>query len=815
MEVLSVRKAIAAGAAIIAMMGAAYFAYDSMQQRRLLDQARQLRLRLGMQPSPPWYRGKDGPMGGPAFEIATEAARRAGLKVDWVMDRRGPDKALVERTADLWPLAGIVPDRQAAMRFTSAWLELPYWLVYAPSMQHQLDDAGRGARIAVRGTGLTYRLAQGQFPQAQIVAIPTNEVVLARLCNGEIPSALIPESYVIGATSNVAVTDCAAHGVALTSKHVLTVGFGVATRKGEVLAAAAADALRAEIGGMLTDGSLTAIMLRWGISSSEIRTLQAAAEARRAVHTLAVVVLLLAAAAVVLTWSAMRLRRAKTRLLYQSQLLAQSSDAILAVDEGGRLTFFNPAALRTLARPAGTLLGRPAAEVLPKAVTSVLQNAQDTGDEQPSITEITIREAHRDAAHWMASASKIRTESGRAIGSVLFLRDVTDQRRLEAWSQQSQRLESLGRLAGGVAHDFNNLLTVISGHCEVLLYRLRSGDPTEAPLRSILKASSSATRLTRQLLEFSSGQLLEEAVLDLNGVVRESAELLGRLLTSSVHLELKLSDGVLPVKADAARLSQIVMNLALNGRDAMPNGGLLELTTGRRVVTSETECRRLGVSPGTYAQLEVRDNGIGMDEITMKHIFEPFFTTKSKGRGTGLGLATVYGVVHQSGGGVAVLSEESKGSTFTVLLPLSEEGEPDQEPASRAGAKPGALPVAASPKRILVTEDQPEVRAFIVSVLEGAGFVVEQADGYHSALKQWTASQFDLLVSDVMMPDRSGHDLAAVVRQLSPKTRILLISGYTNQENSAEQLEATGASFLPKPFSPAALLQRIREMLDS
>lgn len=788
---------------------AGLYTTSMVRRARWLSQARQASLRLGFQPSPPWFRGKDGQIGGPAFDIASEAARRAGLHTKWVLEPRGPEAGLGERNADLWPLAGIVPYRETAMRFTDPWLELPYWLVYVPSAQSKLDAKGAGVSLAVRGIGLTSRMAHQLYPLARIEAIATNEAVLSRLCSGEFPAALIPESFVIGPSSTRPVTDCAEKGITLTSKHVLSIGFGVATRRGDEIAAAAADALRSEIGRMLKDGSLTAIMLRWGISSSEIRTLQAAADARRAVWTLAVAVILLAIAAVVLAWISLRLRRAKQRLQYQSQLLAQSSDAIMAVDLSGRLTFFNPAALRTLTKPTGSLLGRPVAEVLPKEINTVLHNPQTSGDGTPSVTEIAIRAEHGESAYWLASASDIHSSSGRAIGSVVFLRDITDKRRLEAWSQQSQRLESLGRLAGGVAHDFNNLLTVISGHCEVLLHGLPAGHRFEGALRSVLKASNSATQLTRQLLAFSSGQLLEATVLDLNVVVRESAELLGRLMESSIRLELRLCEGALPVKADPARLSQIVMNLALNARDAMPNGGLLEVTTTRRVVSSEADYRRLGVPRGAYAQLDVRDTGIGMDEFTMKHIFEPFFTTKSKGRGTGLGLATVYGVVHQSGGGVAVLSEESKGSTFTVLLPVPD-GDPAPEPASR----PENLPAASAPRRILVTEDQPEVRAFIVSVLEGAGFVVEQADGYTSAIKQWTSAPFDLLISDVVMPDRSGHDLATAVRQLSPKTKILLISGYTNQDNSAEELEASGAAFLQKPFSPAVLLQQIREMLE-
>ncbi|WP_321471844.1 ATP-binding protein [uncultured Paludibaculum sp.] len=805
------RRALVLGAVSLAVAVSVFVGGNELKQARNLAKARQTRLRLGLQPSPPWFHQQGTTMVGPAIDITTEAAHRAGLQFEWVLEPRGPEAALRERKADIWPLAGIVAYRKPAIRFTAPWLELPYWLVYVPSAKPQLDAEGQGISLLVRGPGLTSRLARQLFPKARLEGATNNETILSRLCAGEFPAALIPESFVIDPSAKRPVTDCADKGVTLTSRQVLSVGFGMGTRQGDEESAAAAEAMRAQIGTMVADGTLTAIMLRWGISSSEIRTLEAAAAARRAVWGLGFVVVLLAIGAIVLAWNSLRLRRAKQRLQYQSQLLAQSSDAILAVDLSGRLTFFNPAALRTLTRPAGTLIGRPAVEVLPKEIHAVLQGTQSAGNEAPSITEIALRAEQGEAAYWLASASGIRTPGGRAIGSVLFLRNITDTRRLEAWSQQSQRLESLGRLAGGVAHDFNNLLTVISGHCELLLHGLQPGHPSESSLRHIMKASTSATQLTRQLLAFSKGQVLEATVLDLNEVVRDSASLLGRLLESSIHLELKLSPGVLPVKADASRLSQIVMNLALNARDAMPKGGLLELTTDKRVVTHEAECRRLGVPPGHYAQLEVRDNGIGMDETTMKHIFEPFFTTKAKGRGTGLGLATVYGVVHQSGGGVAVLSEESKGSTFTVLLPT-----PDgEEPLSLPSAKQEALAPAPEPRRILVTEDQPEVRAFVVSVLESAGFVVEQADGYTSAMKHWTSAPFDLLISDVVMPDRSGHALAAAVRQMSPDTKILLISGYTNQDNSAEELAASGASFLQKPFSPMALLQRINEMLSA
>ncbi|MGJ5815988.1 response regulator [Paludibaculum fermentans] len=803
------RKAIGIGAGILAASLAILITCIELNRVRSLRKARRTTLRLGMQGSPPWYGLKGNVPEGPALDIATEAARRAGLPILWVNDERGPEKALYERTADIWPLAGIVPHRQRAMRFTEPWLELPYWLVFVPSSRSRLEDQGTGLLLAVRGNGLTFQLAHNLFPQARIQSIPTNEAVLRRVCSGEFPAALIPESYVIGAGSTMPATDCADRGIALTSRPALNVGFGLATRLDDETASAAAEAIRTQIGAMVADGSLTAIMLRWGVSSSEIRTLEAAAEARKAVLSLTFAVVLLAAAAGVLLWSLLRLRRAKQRLQYQSQLLSQSRDAILAVDLSGRLTYLNPAALRILSQPDGAVLGRPAAEVLPDQVHSALQLAQPGESGRQRIAEIEIRQEHREPAYWLASASGILTAGGRTSGSVLFLRDITDTRRMETWAQQSQRLESLGRLAGGVAHDFNNLLTVISGNCELLLHGMSPGHEAEAPLQSILKASSSATQLTRQLLAFSRGQLLETTVLDLNEAVRENAELLGRLLDPSIHLRLNLSVTALPLRADAAKLSQIVMNLALNARDAMPHGGLLELSTGRRSVVHETECRRLGVTLGEYAWLEVRDNGVGMDESTMKHIFEPFFTTKAKGRGTGLGLATVYGVVHQSGGGVAVLSEETKGTTFTVLLPISDAA----KPASELMEETVLLLSGTAGRRILVTDDQPEVRSFVVSVLREAGYVVEEAEGYSGALQSWSDSSFDLLISDVVMPERSGHELAAAIRQVSPAAKILLMSGYTNHANSAEVLTASGASFLQKPFSPTALLQTVRALL--
>ncbi len=420
--------------------------------------------------------------------------------------------------------------------------------------------------------------------------------------------------------------------------------------------------------------------------------------------------------------------------------------------------------------------------------------------------EITIRTRHGSSRLILFSAELVELEGETCIlGSA---RDITEQRLLEEQFRQAQKMEAVGRLAGGVAHDFNNLLGVILGYAEMLIEELGPQSPLVKKAQGIVRAGERAAALTRQLLAFSRQQMLQQTVLDLNHVVGEISKLVERLIGEDIRLVLELDPQLGRVKADGGQLEQVIMNLAVNARDAMPNGGRLTLRT-RTVELDEAPQRQHRVVCGRYVQLEVVDTGIGMDDATQARIFEPFFTTKERGKGTGLGLATAYGIVKQSGGYIWVQSRPGLGSTFRVLLPVVE------EPLDR----PEPLPIAETPKgseTILLVEDEEALLEMTREFLLARGYrVLEARDGaqaYEIALEYDGA--IDLLVTDVVMPRMSGRALADQLKYLRPSTRVLYVSGYPAEPFDARSFSA-GAFFLRKPFRRDDLLQRVREALDT
>jgi signal transduction histidine kinase/ActR/RegA family two-component response regulator len=385
---------------------------------------------------------------------------------------------------------------------------------------------------------------------------------------------------------------------------------------------------------------------------------------------------------------------------------------------------------------------------------------------------------------------------------------IAGHKRLEEQLRHSQKMEAVGRLAGGIAHDFNNLLTVIVGYTRLVLDRLAAGDPLRAKVLEVLRAGEQATLLTGQLLAFSRKQATQPCVLDLNDVVAEMRGLLSRLLGEDVDLSMILSAAPCMVKADAGQMTQVLMNLAVNARDAMPGGGKLTIET--QTVTRQIEdVGRHGVRPaGRYAMLAVSDSGEGMDSTTQAFMFEPFFTTKGAGKGTGLGLSIVYGVVQQHGGWIDVYSEPGHGTSFRIFFPLV------------AAARTEALPPAPEPPvrrigTILLVEDQAPVRMLAEDVLVDVGHRVLTAGNGVEALE--TAEAFegsiDLLITDVVMPGMSGPELAARLARARPAMGILYVSGYTDQTLMHRGVIEAGTAFLSKPFTPEALVARVSELL--
>ncbi|MFB3923630.1 MAG: PAS domain S-box protein [Terriglobia bacterium] len=389
--------------------------------------------------------------------------------------------------------------------------------------------------------------------------------------------------------------------------------------------------------------------------------------------------------------------------------------------------------------------------------------------------------------------------------------DVTDRKQLEDQLRQAQKMEAVGRLAGGVAHDFNNLLTVINGYGGLLLNRLEEGSSFRRYVEEVCKAGDRAASLTRQLLTFSRQQVLEPRVLDLNGIVANIEKMLRRVIGEDIELATVLAPDLGAIKADPSQLEQVLLNLAVNSRDAMPRGGKLTIRTSNCLLREPFGHRHGELPPGNYAVLEVSDTGCGMNAETEAHLFEPFFTTKEQGKGTGLGLAIVYGVVKQSGGSVSVASEEGKGTTFTIYFPHAGESAVLEEAVeSRRVLSRGS-------ETILLVEDEERVRSLVHSVLEASGYVVLAAKHGQEALAVMKEhpKPVQLVVTDVVLPEMSGPELVAQLAPLKPDLKILYMSGYTEDAVQIRGLISPGVAYLQKPFTPEKLTHRVREVLDT
>jgi PAS domain S-box-containing protein len=399
---------------------------------------------------------------------------------------------------------------------------------------------------------------------------------------------------------------------------------------------------------------------------------------------------------------------------------------------------------------------------------------------------------------------------GRPIRMIGAMMDVTERRQLEDELRQSQKMEAVGRLAGGVAHDFNNLLTIITGRSALLLGRLKTDDPSRKSVELIQKTAARAAALTGQLLAFSRKQVLQRKILDLNTTVAEMSDMLRRLIGEDVDLLLTLGPAAGHVNADRAQLEQVLLNLAVNARDAMPHGGTLGVETDRVEIGPAPPDRPDALAPGAYAVLRVMDTGVGMDAATQAHIFEPFFTTKERGKGTGLGLSMVHGVVRQHGGAIHVRSVAGGGSTFEIYLPQVEAPAPPAA-VDDAGARP-----ASGRERILLVEDEEDVRALAREVLERQGHSVLEAGDGAQALQRYEAEgdRIDLILTDVVMPRMSGRELVDRVRAMRPSIPVLYMSGYTEDAILRHGVRDASVMLLGKPFTPADLIGKVREVLD-
>jgi PAS domain S-box-containing protein len=491
----------------------------------------------------------------------------------------------------------------------------------------------------------------------------------------------------------------------------------------------------------------------------------------------------------------------------------QTAENIVITDAAGRILYVNPAFERLSGYARAEVLGANS-RVLKSGLTdpAVHRELWDTIQRGEVWTgRLVNRKKDGTVYHEDAVISPVLNARGRVVNYVGVKRDVTQALQMEAQFRQAQKMEAVGRLAGGVAHDFNNLLTVIGGHCELLLEDIGEDHPSRESVEEIRASADRAGRFTQQLLAFSRRQILDVRVIDLNEVVREMEKMIRRLLGEDVSLAIRVGDHPVHAMADRGQLEQILLNLVVNARDAMPGGGELQIRVAASAPDPDADAEGASALAGPAAVLEVEDTGCGMSEEVMQRLFEPFFTTKGHGSGTGLGLATCYGIVEQCGGAIAVRSRPGAGSRFRVSLPLVDQGPADEPPVESTSAH------ARGSETILLVEDDRSLRNLATKLLTHAGYTVlsaEDGDRAISCAASRNGSPLHLLLTDVVMPRMSGFELAERLSSHFDTMKVLFTSGHAEDALQRCGVVRDGVQFLQKPYSSCALLRHVRSTLD-
>ena len=768
-------------------------------------------LKMAYGPVPPLsYRTQEGKPAGFTIDVFNEAARRARIQVQWLA--AGPslaiEQALKAKELDIVPAGMVTPDRQRMF-----YVSEPWWFAELSLLTRTTDGPTNvvGKRLAL-GSPIYRFLAEREFPGAIQIPFSNAEQAAAALCNGDADAALLMHADVHDII--FARPDTCAHSAVTVAETQAIMDLAIIARRGME---APANRLRRRIDEMALDGTLARLAARYpAIPSSGVVKLANDLRTRytsRLWRAIAISGICIAALAL---WFIRRLYR-DIRARQKAQAELQRNEARLAraqriaalgdweIDLASGVVDLSEGARKLFPQLSGdgatgwqTFLR----SVVPEDAERVRAAFERAAAGEPIDIQYSIEDGER--RRYVRQLAELVSVPGNAAKVVGTIQDMTEYRQLEEQLMQSQKMESIGQLAGGVAHDFNNLLTVITGYSAKLLAQLPASDHSRTSITEIAEAAERAATLTRQLLMFSRREMIQPRIISVNDVVRNVDKMLRRLIGEDINLVLALDPDTPPIKADPGQIEQIVMNLVVNARDAMPHGGAVTIHAAKRQM-AEGGSSHPDAEKSNYVQLTVTDTGVGIKPEILSRIFEPFFTTKERGKGTGLGLATVYGIVQQNGGRIQVRSEPGMGAEFEVLFPAAEHAESSEPAIVRAATD------VCGDETILVVEDEGSVAKFVSDALRAAGYSVLQAHNGREALL--TASEHEgpihLLLTDVIMPQMGGRELAERFETLRPRTPIVYMSGYADRGLDSELQDQV----LLKPFTSSHLLEKIRASL--
>lgn len=803
---------------LVAVVLLALLVKESMSPPRI---DKSITYRIGYGNNVPFhFKEDDGEPSGLAYDLVNEAAQRSGIKLRWI-----ENEEFQREEMDFWVLMTIKPDRLDSFHFTEPYLQTrTCFLVPEESPFHQLEDF-ETARISHANFGVHRENLAQYLPRSQPSPTESNRDAVKAMLEGKTQAAYMNQYAALRAVLEGQLST----SVRVIDSQIPPLGMAIASsfEQSEV-----ADALREGMKTMVKEGSVNEILSRWdlfpNLTDNLIETL---VSAERRIRILALALLFTILALALSLWLALKLRRQTFRLETTQESLRKSAeqyraiventnDIVYSIDLSGRILFLGPQANRYGIDPKSAIAKNFMDFIFEEdkdRVSTELEKTMLTGIEQA--TELRVVD-HNGTPIWFEESGKlVQDPSGDVIGITGALRDISGRKRaeeeqlkLEQQLRQSQKMEAIGMLAGGIAHDFNNILATMTMNLDLLNQEPDLNQTVQTGITDLKVACGRAAGLTRHLLTYSRRSVLDMKPLNLADVTNETLRMIQRVLGEDIEIQITHKDIPLPtINADPGVLEQVLMNLCVNARDAMPSGGQLTVSTELRHIDITAPHKNPDSKTGTFVCLTVADTGHGMDPKTIKQIFDPFFTTKDVGQGTGLGLSSVQGSIAQHGGWVEVESAPNKGARFDVYLPVSHDTAPKAEESPQ-------IPTTTNEETILVVEDEPNVRNVVNRALTKLGYQVIEASNGLEALAHWKERQdeIDLLLTDVVLPDGvTGFELVSKLRDTRPDLKVIVSSGYHTESPKMNGASNLGLTYLAKPYSVSDLARCVRHCLET